>query len=155
MSHRLKLFHQMQVASSALFRAADQRTRAEFDLTTTQLAVLFVLSRDDGLPISEIARTLAMGKSSLTGLVDRMCHKGLVRRCPSPEDGRITLVVLQPDGRALLERGIRETRKFNQALLAPFDRAEQDIIQRFLSHLAENAHDIINADSIAIRDTDA
>ncbi len=144
MSRTLKIFHKLQVAHSALFRAADQRTRSQIGLSTTQLAVLFILSRADGQPISEISKTLAMGKSSLTGLIDRMCDKGLVRRSASATDGRVTNVYLQPQGQDALNRGREETKRFNQALLAPFLVEEQDTIERFLTHLAEDADKIIN-----------
>lgn len=144
MSRTLKIFHKLQVAHSALFRAADQRTRSQIGLSTTQLAVLFILSRADGQPISEISKTLAMGKSSLTGLIDRMCDKGLVRRAASATDGRVTNVYLQPQGQDALNRGREETKRFNQALLAPFSVEEQDTIERFLTHLAEDADKIIN-----------
>ncbi len=144
MSRTLKIFHKLQVAHSALFRAADQRTRSQIGLSTTQLAVLFILSRADGQPISEISKTLAMGKSSLTGLIDRMCDKGLVRRSASATDGRVTNVYLQPQGQDALNRGREETKRFNQALLAPFSVEEQDTIERFLTHLAEDADKIIN-----------
>lgn len=141
---KLRVFQQLQVAHSALFRAADHRTRKQMDVTTAQLAVLFILSRADGQPISDISKTLAMGKSSLTGLVDRMCAKGLVRRSPSLEDGRIINVHVEPLGRKLLEQGARETSQFNAALLAPFSIEEQKTIERFLTHLINNSDDIIN-----------
>lgn len=151
MRARFKLFQQFQIANNALFRAADQRTRCRFDITTTQLAVLFVLSKQDGLAISEIAGVLAMGKSSLTSLVDRMCEKGLVRRETSAEDGRVVQVFLQPCGRDMLDQGLQEVRRFNQALLTPFTQEEQSVIERFLNHLSENANDIINGD-LAVSD---
>lgn len=144
MLKRLKVFQKIQIAHSALFRAADHRTRNQIGLTTTQLAVLFILSRTDGQPISDISKTLAMGKSSLTGLVDRMCAKGLVRRSPSQADGRVINIYLEQLGRNVLEQGARETSQFNTALLAPFSIEEQDTIERFLTHLADNADDIIN-----------
>lgn len=144
---KLRVFQQLQVAHSALFRAADRRTRKQMDVTTAQLAVLFILSRADGKPISDISKTLAMGKSSLTGLVDRMCAKGLVRRSPSREDGRIINIYVEPLGRDLMELGARETSQFNAALLAPFSNEEQKTIERFLTHLIDNSDDIINGSS--------
>jgi DNA-binding MarR family transcriptional regulator len=144
MLNKLKVFHKIQIAHSALFRAADHRTRNQIGLTTSQLAVLFILSRADGQPITDISKTLAMGKSSLTGLVDRMCTKGLVRRSPSQADGRVINIYLEQSGRQVLEQGARETSQFNSALLAPFSVEEQDTIERFLTHLADNADDIIN-----------
>lgn len=144
MPNSFKVFHKLQIAHSALFRAADQRTRLEVGLSTTQLAVLFILARRDGQPISEISNTLAMGKSSLTGLIDRMCDKDLVRRSASPTDGRVTNIYLQELGRDALKRGKQQTARFNQALLEPFSVEEQGTIERFLTHLAEDADRIIN-----------
>ncbi|WP_163851274.1 MarR family winged helix-turn-helix transcriptional regulator [Pseudooceanicola aestuarii] len=144
MADQLRIFHKVQVAHAALFRAADHRIRSRVGLSTSQLAVLFILARKDGLPISEVSRILSMGKSSLTGLVDRMCARGLVRRAPSERDGRITQLYLCAPGRALLAQGGAETRRFNAALLAPFSAHEQQVIDRFLTHLTENADSIIN-----------
>ena len=144
MTKHLKVFHKLQIAHSALFRAADRRTRSQLGLSTTQLAVLFILSRSDGEPISEISNTLAMGKSSLTGLIDRMCDKGLVRRAASPTDRRVTNIYLEELGRETLSRGKQETAQFNQAVLEPFSAEEQETIERFLTHLAEDADSIIN-----------
>lgn len=144
MTKKLRVFHQLQVAHSALFRAADQRTRQTVGLSTSQFAVLFVLSQSDGQPISEIAKTLSMGKSSLTGLVDRMVDRGLLCRSPSELDGRVTNIFLLPEGRLLLEQGMTETRHFNAALLQPFNQEEQEVIGRFLTHLVDHADEIIN-----------
>ena len=40
----------------------------------------------------------------MTGLVTRAEKRGLVRRSPSPHDGRAVLVSLTPEGRELTER---------------------------------------------------
>lgn len=144
MTQQLRVFHQLQVAHSALFRAADRRTRNRVGLTTSQFAVLFVLSQHDGQPISEIAKRLAMGKSSLTGLIDRMVERGLLSRSTSPVDGRVTHIHLRAEGRVLLAEGKQETKHFNAALLEPFSEHEQEVIGRFLTHLVDHADEIIN-----------
>lgn len=149
MTKKLLVFHQLQVAHSALFRAADHRARTEIGLTTAQLAVLFILYRSDGQPISHLAKQLAMGKSSLTGLIDRMCEKGFVRRSASAEDGRVTHIYIEKNGREAVERGQKQTEQYNHELLAPFSDDEQQTIQRFLQHLSQNADDIINNPSKA------
>ncbi|EBA17961.1 transcriptional regulatory protein [Roseobacter sp. SK209-2-6] len=114
-------------------------------LTTAQFAVLFVLDKDDGMPISEIAKRLSMGKSGLTGLVDRMVALDLVTREASTEDRRVNRVRLLPKGIELLQKGKQETRHFNEALLAPFNEAERATIQQFLDHVTRNAEAIIAA----------
>ena len=147
MPNDFKVFHELQIAHSALFRAADKRTKAEINLSLTQLAVLFVLNSKDGQPISEIAKSLAMGKSSLTGLVDRMCDKGLVKRIDSSADGRVTNIFMQDKGQQALAHSKQKTQQINRALLEPFDAEEQQIIRRFLDHITERSDEIINGTS--------
>lgn len=57
-----------------------------------------------GLRMSELARRVLLSKSGLTRLVDRMVGQGLVRRRPSPEDGRGFYVVATSLGRRALRR---------------------------------------------------
>ncbi|WP_319826467.1 MarR family transcriptional regulator [Thalassovita sp.] len=141
----MRVFHLLQVAHSALFRAADQRSRRVSGLTTSQLAMLLILRKQDGQPITEIAATLAMGKSSLTGLVERLAEKGLISRTPSRKDGRVTLISLTPAGQTVAEAALHDTRHYNKQLLAPFTPDEVQIIRRFLRHIERNAGTIINA----------
>lgn len=143
----MRLFHLVQTAHSALFRAADLQSRRLSDLTLTQAAVLFVLSQRDGQPISDIAATLAMGKSSLTGLIDRLCEKGLVRRTASDRDGRSTLIYLEPLGAQAVRTLAPHVAQQNAALLAPFSKAEQEVIERFLTHLSQTAPTVIAGQS--------
>jgi DNA-binding MarR family transcriptional regulator len=57
-----------------------------------------------GLRMAELARRILISKSGLTRLVDRMAGQGLVRRRPSPEDGRGYYVVATNVGRNALRR---------------------------------------------------
>jgi len=58
----------------------------------------------NGLRMAELARRILISKSGLTRLVDRMAGQGLVRRRPSPEDGRGYYVVATNVGRNALRR---------------------------------------------------
>jgi DNA-binding MarR family transcriptional regulator len=68
--------------------------------------VLVQLSEGEpgGLRMADLARRVLLSKSGLTRLVDRMVRQGLVRRRPSPEDGRGYYVVATPLGRSALRR---------------------------------------------------
>jgi DNA-binding MarR family transcriptional regulator len=68
--------------------------------------VLVQLSEGEpgGLRMADLARRVLLSKSGLTRLVDRMVGQGLVRRRPSPEDGRGYYVVATPLGRSALRR---------------------------------------------------
>lgn len=70
------------------------------DLTPTQAQLLCVLT-DGSRGMAELAQTLHLGKSSLSGLVDRAESKGLVRRVASRDDGRALSVELTKSGTKL------------------------------------------------------
>ncbi len=144
-----RIFYQLQKAHSALFRAADKSSKATFGLTVSQQAVLFLLSRKDGQPISDLAQTLSMGNSSLTGLVDRMCQKGFVRREVLSSDARVVQIFIEQQGRELIEKSLPAIKKYNQQLLAPFNEEEWQVIGRFLSHVSDNADEIINGPEVS------
>ena len=143
-----KIFKLMQRAHSAIFRASDHALRKSFGLTASQQGVLFLLGARDGAPISEIADQLQMGKSSLTGLIDRMEALGLVERRQSEDDGRRFHVFIAPAGRALVEATLPATKRINNAMLASFSASECAVIERFLNHVADNAFDIVAAETM-------
>ncbi|WP_329126566.1 MarR family winged helix-turn-helix transcriptional regulator [Streptomyces sp. NBC_01465] len=78
-------------------------TGTEHDLSIIQIRLLGIL-RDRQAGMLEIGTHLGLDKSSMTGLVSRAEKRGLVRRSPSPHDGRAVLVSLTPLGRELTER---------------------------------------------------
>jgi MarR family len=52
--------------------------------------------------MQELSKLLNLDKSSVTGLVDRAEHRGLVRRIPAIDDRRTIRVSLAPSGRRLV-----------------------------------------------------
>lgn len=70
---------------------------AAHELSTTQLRVLAIL-RDREPRIAELASYLGLERSSVSGLIDRSVARGLVRRTPSAEDGRVVRVTLTDKG---------------------------------------------------------
>ena len=86
-----------------------------------------------------------MGYSSLTGLVDRMSRRQLVRRESSTEDGRVQRVFIEPAGRETAERALLSVKRINAELLKPFSSTERRAIERFLVHVSENAAAIVAA----------
>jgi MarR family transcriptional regulator, organic hydroperoxide resistance regulator len=76
---------------------------AELQLSPAQCHVLHLIERP--IPMGQLAETLACDASNVTGLVDRLESRGLVRRRPSAGDRRVKVLVLTPTGsrlRALL-----------------------------------------------------
>src|SRR6186997_1723427 len=69
----------------------------EFDLFPPQTMVLRAL--EDPKPMREVAQFLACDNSNLTGIIDRLEERDLVRRTPDPKDRRVKLLVLTDEGR--------------------------------------------------------
>ncbi|MDJ0644131.1 MAG: MarR family winged helix-turn-helix transcriptional regulator [Erythrobacter sp.] len=139
-----KIFHLLQRAHSELFRASDLALRERHGIGTAQQAVLFSLLKRDGAAIGYLAKQLHMGKSGLTGLVDRMETAGLVRRETDPNDARSCKVFLKSKGRDLAEATLPTTRQVNATLIEAFDRGERATIERFLNFVAESSEAIVS-----------
>jgi DNA-binding MarR family transcriptional regulator len=78
---------------------------AELRLSPAQCHVLHLIEPGRPIPMGELAETLACDASNVTGLVDRLESRGLVRRRASAEDRRVKVLDLTPTGsrlRALL-----------------------------------------------------
>jgi len=103
---------------SGLVRRAKRLLRREFEsalecygLTHVQFRVLRSLWEQDGLSIGELGRSQCLDAATITGLVDRLEAKGLVRRCRGADDRRAVQVFLTEQGSALRQtlKGIGAT----------------------------------------------
>lgn len=138
-----RVFHLMQRAHGALFRAADKHLRSHENISASQHGILILLATQDGVTSSEIANQLGIGKSSLSGLIDRMVSAGLVCRVKSQEDGRVQHLHVTNRGRGVVDRTLPGVRVMNRRLLEPFNKDERATIARFLNHIADHAYRIV------------
>ncbi len=119
---------------------------AEHDVSITQTRLLGVL-RDRAPTINELARLLALDKSSTSGLVDRAVRRGLVERIPSTADRRSVKVALTGAGRSLVARVAKAFEADVSTLLAclpPQDSsALAGLVSRLLvAHASEHGIDL-------------
>jgi len=109
---------------------------AELQLSPAQCHVLHLIEPDRPIPMGQLAETLACDASNVTGLVDRLESRGLVRRRPSAADRRVKVLVLTPTGcrlRALLV----ERMTAPPATLERLSPREQRALVRILTRLLE------------------
>src|SRR6266513_1922596 len=74
---------------------------AELQLSPAQCHVLHRIEPGRPIPMGQLAGTLSCHASNITGLVDRLESRGLVRRRPSDEDRRVKVLDLTPTGARL------------------------------------------------------
>ena len=67
---------------------------AEFELSPMQAHVLRLLEPEQPLPMRTLARKLCCDASNVTGIVDRLEERGLVRRDAAPGDRRVKMLVV-------------------------------------------------------------
>jgi DNA-binding MarR family transcriptional regulator len=77
------------------------------DLSPIQCHVLHLIEPGRPLPMGRLADTLSCDASNVTGLVDRLESRGLVRRQPSAEDRRVKVLRLTPAGTRLRAQLLR------------------------------------------------
>ena len=86
---------------------------AEFDLTATQTFTLIYLfkAHEDGRIINQrdIERDLDISNPTVTGILNRLEHKGLILRKMNPADARVTSEALELD--KILRKKFQENEK--------------------------------------------
>jgi len=96
------LGYQLKLVSQLTYR--EFQTRLEpFGLTPFHYLVLCCLWAEDGLATSSIADKLKQLGATLTGVLDRMEERGVVRRERDSKDRRIWRVWLTEEGKSLKE----------------------------------------------------
>ena len=101
-----RLIHDI-VATADLFLRESTRLFRPHGLTAPQFNVLNILGlRGEGAGLSqrELADTLVVDRSNVTGLIDRMEAAGWVRRADDPADRRVYRVLLTAAGRRLWQK---------------------------------------------------
>ncbi|MEN8132442.1 MAG: MarR family transcriptional regulator [Pseudomonadota bacterium] len=91
------------VAAYQAFTLCDATGLRRFDLTPPQADVLFTLGNTEGMTFKEIGKLTLITKGTLTGVVDRLEGKGMVKRMPGHDDRRCTRVVLTAKGTKLFQ----------------------------------------------------
>lgn len=141
---RVFVFHLLQQANGTLFRAADRLMRDSEGITTAHQVILFSLCIEDGVTPSALATRLNMGKSRLTGLLDTLEEKAMVRRVRDVEDGRSQQLMITPEGRGVIDRSKAAVGAMNEDLLAPFSDTERATIGAFLTRVRDEGEAIVS-----------
>lgn len=130
-----RLFFLMNMAQKKLFRFMDQACEKELQTSMTQMAALMVIAGKDDCQQKDVARTLELNKSAITGLVSRMEKNGLLRRHSSRDDARAVVLRVTPEGGAKLEQLKPMIATMNSIFSDEFSDEEMLTILRFLNFI--------------------
>jgi DNA-binding MarR family transcriptional regulator len=130
-THRIRdacLCLHAQRAARALARTFDEALRP-LDLTNGQFSLLNALNRPSPAAMSPVASLLAMDRTTLTAALKPLERRGLVAIEKDPKDRRGKLLILTPDGRALLARAAPVWERVHAAIEGPLGARAADLRQ--------------------------
>jgi DNA-binding MarR family transcriptional regulator len=121
------------------FSRIDNRHIRSMRLTPSQFDVIATLGDTEGMTCSELSSHTLVTKGTLTGVLDRLAMKGLIRREPVATDRRSVKIRLTEKGTTLFKKTfaahIAFLRPFFKRALSP---KEADTAQALLSRLRDS-----------------
>ncbi|MCX5685164.1 MAG: MarR family transcriptional regulator [Planctomycetota bacterium] len=131
-----------------LLKRAMEPYFAPFGITGSQWGMLRILERAEneglsGLRLTDLGGSLLVRPPSITGVVSRLEHLGLVARSASAADLRAKHVNLTPAGRRLIKRMRPSHSARVRAVLAGLGLRDQDLLIEHLDRLAAHLEGLV------------
>ncbi|ACM27490.1 MarR family transcriptional regulator [Rhizobium rhizogenes] len=111
----------------------------EYDMTTTKMRALAILSVSSSITINELSVFAVTEQSTMSRTLDSLEQQGLIRRQPRAEDMRVRDVSITEDGRAAFEK-VWPT--LYDLFLQMFDGVEEAEYRAFIATLHKVLHNI-------------
>ena len=107
----------------------------QLGLTSAQFDVIATLGNTQGMPLPQLAQKTLITKGTLTGIIDRLEEKGLVRREVPVGDRRSFRAVLTPAGEALFAQVFPAHIDYLKRAFTERDEGELEQVRRTLRGL--------------------
>lgn len=131
------LGYRIKLLSMLLGRTFQERLEP-FGLTTFHWVVLCCLWEEDGLATSSIGERLQQVGGTLTGVLDRMEERGLVRRERDTRDRRIWRIWLTEAGKELETVLPPIAREIREQAMAGMSTAERELFSELVDQAISN-----------------
>jgi DNA-binding MarR family transcriptional regulator len=135
-------------------QSAKQRL-APYGVTPVQYALLKVLWERDQQSGAELSDRLLLDSATMTGLLDRLEHAGLIERQAHATDRRVNRVALTARGRDLQVPLDREMDQLNQGFLGEFTPEERRLLRNLLVILSGRKQVLRTTDAYSQFDREA
>ena len=104
-------------------------------LRITQFLILATLNERKAASVNALAERLDIERTAMGKMIGFLERDGFVRVRPSPEDGRIRIVELTPDGMELFERAAPLWHEAQHHFSVMNGAASVDVLRRSLSEM--------------------
>lgn len=89
----------------------------------------------EGLMLSDLSKRLLVTCGNITGVVDRLEHAGYLRRVRPPEDRRVVLAQLTPEGLALYRELMPAVQELLRQLMSGLEIEEKEALAAMCERL--------------------
>jgi DNA-binding MarR family transcriptional regulator len=124
------LIRRMNQISTSLF----YEETAELDLTPVQYSALNMILEMPDIDQGTLSSMIAIDKTTIVKVLDRLVEKDLITRVQSPSDRRRHVLNVTPKGREVIAKIIPMLDRSERRILAPLNVEEQ---RRFLEMLSK------------------
>jgi DNA-binding MarR family transcriptional regulator len=129
----------------AIMRATTKRGEAfsaSFDLTPARVAVISILHRNPGRPLTvgEIATGLHVSSTNISRRLDGLQKDGWIRREPNPADARSIYVRLTDEGRRQADDVMPAIYRRLNVVWSCFDDGDKREVLAYLNRFLEHLH---------------
>jgi DNA-binding MarR family transcriptional regulator len=106
-------------------------------LTPAQFDIIATLGNTPGMTCKELGEKTLITKGTLTGVLDRLEARKLIRRQSSPSDGRATFIRLTARGEKLFEKTFTAHVAHCKSAFSELSAKELDTLNRLLGKLRD------------------
>ncbi|GAB3191156.1 MarR family winged helix-turn-helix transcriptional regulator [Hydrogenophaga aquatica] len=138
--HAIRRLHQISVG---IFHQEVQ----DLNLTPVQYGALQTVHNQPGIDQRTLASRIALDTSTTAGVVDRLEARGLLQRSLSPEDKRVRLLTITPEGAELLRQALPGVLRAQEQILAPLSPQQRQTFVELLNLLVEENNELSRAPS--------
>jgi DNA-binding MarR family transcriptional regulator len=133
------LTYRMHVLNKLSDRGIGERYQTKLGITLPEARVIASVGSFGPFSIMELAKHANLDKSQASRAAEALIQRGLVERAPSAEDGRVVVISLTPEGRALYRKVMPIARKWNADLFSCLDEEEAQALGQALDKVIARA----------------
>ena len=141
----LATFGQLNRELSTMMVLFHSRIAEQMGLSGTDHKCLeLVLRSDEPLTAGRIAQLSGLSTGAVTGVIDRLERRGLVRRVRDPHDRRKVLVEVAEFDESQFAHFFQDAVDMTERVLARFTPDEWEVLERYSRALLEEQQDLIS-----------
>ena len=110
----------------------------QIEINPAQGRIMFVLWRNDNIPIQELAKKTSLSKTTLTSMLDRLEIMGHIARVPSKDDRRKICIKLTEKDKSLHEKYRQVSLEMTELFYQGMTNDEIDLFEKQLEKTYKN-----------------